>query len=587
MSKVNEEIISVAMFFKKDEATLNGIGVLRRQKYSFIDLLLRDYEQFKNLADQLRSLQEKYFHNFRFKKQKAELLRDIVSHLDNLKDLLIKIKKAIKDQLALLNAGLIIEENENMQLEEIQNKINNENVKEVVSLEKKFVLDLIQDERKYKEILDSQLKTVKEEIARIKAFNNDGNYSIYDIGSGLIACKPLKSSNNPEKKLTRRSRKLIHQLEKRHKRILKEYHKLESTYSKSELRKLPIQIIADIKKQYDKVRIVQDYFQKERSVRNGISPKTLIAVHLTNFLPQNGVLLPTGHAVKKKHDVYIGRETIHFTFNGPVADLGGFATLRGAVSWSHKTYAILIPVDKIWKRFVNIVPIDAFIIGDLKLPAGSELIVPHSMELFKKRRLAYYQKKAGKARVIFREPHEKVKDVVKRRIDELGYSRMRMFDHTWGADSKEATEALKILSGLKELPDGAKKDFWKLGEYAEKSVVNHFNTELEHTEKWILQYQDCLSVDGVVKRFVWMTKEMYPYVGRMDQKSFEEYKENSIATAEKIKEEVTELYTTATDKEVKEAFQRQIIFFNALIQLFENDLNIDIISEAKSRKLIK
>lgn len=577
MTRVQEEITSIAILFKKDEDTLNGIEALRREKCTNLDLFLRASKHIKELRNTLRELQEQLLHQLRFRKQKAGLQREVEFKLKNLKDLLDKIKKNVKDQLALLNHELITEENENILGDRIKKSVSDTGIREVVAIERKLVLDLLQNERTHQEILENQQKLI---VEATQYFTSPSSISADAVHS-------IKNQNRRERRLIRQSRRLIRTLEKRHQRVQKEHRQLEATYGKSTLQGLPEEIIADIKKEYDKVKVVQSYFQKERSARNGLSPKTIIAVHLTNYLPESGILRTTGHALFRKEKIYLGRETIHFTFNGAVADLNPFAVLGRIVSWGDKSYAILIPAQKIWDRFVNILPVDAFIVGDLELPVGSELIVPATMKIFRERRLAYYQSKAGKARIIFREPHEKIKDTVKRRIRELGYSTMRFGQYDWIPDSEEAEAALKILSGWYKPPEGVATDFFQLAQFANQSLGLHSNTFWEQVEHWVSQYQDCLSVDGVVKRFVWMTERPSTFFYDLDQRSFERYKKGSILSAQKIKEEVTTFYITATDKEVKDAYQRMIIFFSGLIQFFESDLTINIIEEAKARKLME
>ena len=53
---------------------------------------------------------------------------------------------------------------------------------------------------------------------------------------------------------------------------------------------------------------------------NRLNIKALIAVHVTNFFPENGIIKTTGKTPLKYGNKTIiqPRETIHFTLNGPV-----------------------------------------------------------------------------------------------------------------------------------------------------------------------------------------------------------------------------------------------------------------------------
>jgi hypothetical protein len=109
------------------------------------------------------------------------------------------------------------------------------------------------------------------------------------------------------------------------------------------------------------------------------------------------------------------RETIHFSFNGPV---GGH--MYG--NWDDTKFAILVPVPSIIDRIVNISPQDAFILGELKLPKGSE-IVGRSKDMS--------GKDFGNAKPIFIDDTEKPHEAAIKRIKEKGYVPMRIGMWSW------------------------------------------------------------------------------------------------------------------------------------------------------------
>ena len=113
------------------------------------------------------------------------------------------------------------------------------------------------------------------------------------------------------------------------------------------------------------------YFQpKDSAVITGdsqvgkdISPEKLMAVHLTNTIPEDGVIHPTS-----SYDPNTWRNTIHFSINCPVKAHGGYE------GWENKSSAILIPFEKIKDRIEYFTPVDSFVVGDLEIPEESHII---------------------------------------------------------------------------------------------------------------------------------------------------------------------------------------------------------------------
>ena len=96
----------------------------------------------------------------------------------------------------------------------------------------------------------------------------------------------------------------------------------------------------------------------------------MVAVHLTNYFPENGVIRTSGDAKRIQvgsEFVYAPRETLHFSLNGGV---GGH--LSG--DWSGCKYAILIPLELIFDRIYSLASEDTYILGNLTLPKSSEII---------------------------------------------------------------------------------------------------------------------------------------------------------------------------------------------------------------------
>lgn len=167
-----------------------------------------------------------------------------------------------------------------------------------------------------------------------------------------------------------------------------------------------------------------------------LHPRALIAVHQTNHFPRSGKIKPAGHFLL---DLFASRNsqkiiqdlklkyprlTIHFTLNYPVE---GVAAHGQWVTWEGK-YAVLIPVKDIIGRIACLNPVDTWIIGELKLPASAEILMPED---------EYYvnpqdwQALAGKASVIPYPRGEKIQEAVRKRISKKGYKVTSGGDHGW------------------------------------------------------------------------------------------------------------------------------------------------------------
>jgi hypothetical protein len=94
-----------------------------------------------------------------------------------------------------------------------------------------------------------------------------------------------------------------------------------------------------------------------------ILDEKLFAVHITDYLPKNGILRTTTDNRARF------ATTLHFSLGGPViAHEGG--------SWDHKKYAIMVPFKTLKPQLLNIFAQDTFIVGDLVLPSNAILLVP-------------------------------------------------------------------------------------------------------------------------------------------------------------------------------------------------------------------
>lgn len=92
-----------------------------------------------------------------------------------------------------------------------------------------------------------------------------------------------------------------------------------------------------------------------------------IAVHATNFMPQNGVMTPgvihylnPGSKEEKEYCRSSYRQTLHWSLNQ-------IAPRHEGGSWNHKKIAILTPLATLSDQLVNIAPLDTFVLGKVTL----------------------------------------------------------------------------------------------------------------------------------------------------------------------------------------------------------------------------
>jgi hypothetical protein len=150
---------------------------------------------------------------------------------------------------------------------------------------------------------------------------------------------------------------------------------------------------------------------------------SLVAVHLTDYFPQEGIIKPISHFLLdlysknkiaqkliKGKDLRHCRSTIHFSLNCAVEGVVGGGEWH---RWSTK-YAILIPLKDAISRFASLDPVDSWIIGMFSLPKSAEILVPEN-------EYSKYKSKGGPATVISYDPQKKIQDVANLRIAIKGF----------------------------------------------------------------------------------------------------------------------------------------------------------------------
>ena len=206
--------------------------------------------------------------------------------------------------------------------------------------------------------------------------------------------------------------------------------------------------------------------EQARKLRRHLNITKLIAVHVTDYFPNNGIILTSSAAdanwvVINNKKIRSPRETIHFTLNGPVGS-------HGSNIWDNKKYAVLIPLKYIIGRIYNLAPHDSWVIGNLKLPKGTEI-------LGKKKDLT--GKKFGSATTILVPENTSTYEFISQRIKEKGYHLSRI--NMWNWNFAAWGDAMQAIN--EEIGDGGDitSNFSTLAKNLGKKVGNH-NGSLFH-----------------------------------------------------------------------------------------------------------
>ena len=97
--------------------------------------------------------------------------------------------------------------------------------------------------------------------------------------------------------------------------------------------------------------------------------RKIFAVHATSFLPRDGVLRAGDRSAVQP----AFQPTIHFALGKLVQDYG---RARKRTAWRLRRYALITPLATLERQLVNVMPHDAFIVGDLRMPRDALLLMP-------------------------------------------------------------------------------------------------------------------------------------------------------------------------------------------------------------------
>ena len=306
--------------------------------------------------------------------------------------------------------------------------------------------------------------------------------------------------------------------------------------------------------------------QKQSLVlKDRINMKYIVAVHLTNYFPKNGTIKTSG-----QHKIdYMGmqvkfpRHSIHFALNGPVG-----SHMYG--NWDGAKYAILVPLNKIASRIVVLNPVDTWVVGELKLPIGSEV-------LSLKENLK--NKKPGKTKLITIEGD--LHQAVKQRIIEKGLAPADIGMWAWSFESEFFALATRtITGGLNPLNKFDGGDFTDLSEKLGYDTVPHTYHLLNEIEDQIKRVLSDISnvkkgkIDDYMKR---------SYSRREESILYEKIKqlEEFIKVREKLPQSKREIEALEHIKKVLEHCIQEEKFLYHYCQNRNNELYKEIKSISK------
>ncbi|MBL7544053.1 MAG: hypothetical protein JNL11_09560 [Bdellovibrionaceae bacterium] len=96
----------------------------------------------------------------------------------------------------------------------------------------------------------------------------------------------------------------------------------------------------------------------------------LYAVHATNFLPKDGVIVADGRGL----EIPVLRSEIHFS-------LGGLVPAHISGNWESRKFAVVTPLSGLEPQLANLMVFDTIIYGDFKIPKGSTLVIPDGIPI--------------------------------------------------------------------------------------------------------------------------------------------------------------------------------------------------------------
>jgi len=457
--------------------------VTRRKikKLNKLESKLSELTELKNEEDN-RIFFKKWFSKKSFSGRKDEVWNKI-------KKLKLSLLVLTKRQEKFMMKDIEIEEDEEKMIGNVlempffkKNELNpneKELIEELVYKEKENIIKMLQISKNFLSSIKNQRKLINN-IIPYKEVNDILNDEI----------KELKGIYGWEKKAMASCKLKTNDLIEESKRILKENKKIEKFFNPYDLKELKDLLGVELKRQSDRLNFLRTFLKDQRRLRKNIKAKNLVACHKTRTFPKRAIIRTKGQFISylgREYTMKVPRETIHLSLNGPVIN-------HAYGNWSHAKYGILIPVKEIKHRIINFLQADTMVFGQLPLPKGTEMISKYKyikkydpyifkevdkkiqkskkdlrkgnlklkeyqnkVDTLLKKPLEEFEKKhltnkLGIVKIVLNKKNESLDEAILRRIDERGFTRMKLNMHGWrGFYSKKDIEIL-----AKELSDEIK-----------------------------------------------------------------------------------------------------------------------------------
>lgn len=484
---------------------LNHLELLRGEKIHLLDTaihLFNKVEKISTIGTKLSQSKNEFGaqlfkgkHLNQKTDQKERLEKQLEEQLKHIKK---KLEKIIQHQITALEKNIKKYKREKnifskISHQEIVNSytsfhdkvFSNMSAKQILESESNAIDKTIDTTRKLEELLNTQI----EHLEYLREFNKE-------------KVQQLIQEINKEREEIEKIENTIIILSKQYaelkqKFITKENETFHSKYTPAEIQSLGHEALLLLHKQEEKTKFAQEVFQEQRKIRTNINSKSFIAVHKTNHLPKHGILKTITASlgdkifgkVRKRGSEEKGyvffRETIHFTINSTVVSHAGG-------NWDNSNYAILIPFEQIEKQVYAFAVSDTFVVGNVHLRKGSEVILPKEKHQEEAITLQRYKKIIGnEANIILYDPHKEYLDnIIEQRIKHKGYTHFKI--SKWGNQEYHIKQLFK--SGIlptKQVDEELYKPFSsKIGALYAQHTGTIFATMEQDIQTITLFFQD-------------------------------------------------------------------------------------------------
>lgn len=199
-----------------------------------------------------------------------------------------------------------------------------------------------------------------------------------------------------------------------------------------------------------------------RTIKN-IAPENLVAVHMTNYMPTDGVIKTTKAATRDINGVAEYRDTVHFSLNHAVQD-------HTFGSWADKDVAILSPLKRLMNgnERANIVGgeiKDFFVKKSVKLPEGTVIVrknpnIPEGkLRVLNAESIDEFKGTKG-IKII--ETSGSVKETANRAVEMMGYTRIDKLQQKMSGITDEMAELSMHPEKMKEIIENDPEKYTKL-----------------------------------------------------------------------------------------------------------------------------